>query len=94
MTWILYATQGCHLCENATLLLQQLAMARFVDWYHQDIIDLAQEETERLGLFIPVLKIKHEEHHWPFSLVELIQWHQEQHQTAVQIPSEILKSTD
>lgn len=62
-TLILYGTDGCHLCDEAELLLRQLGL----QWQGVDIVD---DETllERYGTSIPVLARSDsgEELNWPF----------------------------
>ncbi|MCB1672485.1 MAG: glutaredoxin family protein [Gammaproteobacteria bacterium] len=51
---ILYSTAGCHLCEEAELLLRQLALELPLQW---QTIDIASDQVlvERYGIRIPVL---------------------------------------
>ncbi|MDP2560352.1 glutaredoxin family protein [Psychrobium sp. 1_MG-2023] len=64
---ILYSTDGCHLCEDAQALLDQVA----VSYQVTDIID---DETlvARYGTTIPVVADSQgNELNWPFSLEQL-----------------------
>ena len=48
--FILYGTEGCHLCEEAELILHEAG----IQFQHQDIMaDTALQE--KFGLLIPVL---------------------------------------
>lgn len=71
-TLILYTTEGCHLCEEAEKLLNQLCTARSV---RVETIDISADEklASRYGIRIPVVKNKLTEHEigWPFGLAEL-----------------------
>ena len=51
-----YTTGGCHLCEDAMLLLQQL-LAEYPRQYQIEIIDISQSDEliEKYGIQIPVL---------------------------------------
>lgn len=69
--FVLYHTEGCHLCELAAKVLQD-ANARFV---YQDICEQLQL-VERYGISIPVVKaIKTQnEIRWPFELYAFIEF--------------------
>ena len=60
----LYTTSGCHLCEQALVMLQDLAMEITVN---------EVEIAEKYGLIIPVISIPKtdQEIRWPFSTEEL-----------------------
>lgn len=67
---ILFSTSGCHLCEDAMALLEQLG----ANYAVQDIIDDSQL-VEKYGTKIPVLKDNlGNELDWPFDLVMLKQF--------------------
>lgn len=72
-TWILYGTSGCHLCEEAALLLQQAGL----DYREVDIADDAQL-LERFGWLIPVLAdpddASNGQLRWPFNQQQLSEW--------------------
>ena len=66
----LYATLGCHLCEQALAMLQNLAMdITIVE------VEIADDERllEKYGLTIPVVGVANTEQEigWPFSAEEL-----------------------
>ncbi|MCL1065361.1 glutaredoxin family protein [Shewanella olleyana] len=58
---ILYHTDGCHLCELAQSLVEQLDMS----YEHIDICD-DDVLAERYGISIPVLVMGEKELFWPF----------------------------
>lgn len=66
---ILYGTSGCHLCEEAALLLRE-ASARTSGNLEWEEVDIAQtpELMARYGVRIPVLHCRdsEEELDWPF----------------------------
>ncbi|WP_192867823.1 glutaredoxin family protein [Thaumasiovibrio subtropicus] len=70
---ILYSTEGCHLCEEAYVLLTQLGVSDQVS-----IVDIAFDEAlfSRYGVTIPVLKLENKdaELNWPFDLATLTDW--------------------
>ena len=66
----LYTTVGCHLCEQALAMLQDLPMdVTIVE------VEIADDERlmEKYGLTIPVIGVENsqQEISWPFSLGEL-----------------------
>ena len=66
----LYTTLGCHLCEQALAMLQNLAMdITIVE------VEIADDERllEKYGLTIPVVGVANTEQEigWPFSVEEL-----------------------
>ena len=69
--WLLFGTDGCHLCEDA----QRLAAEAGLNVQVLDIMD-RPEWQDRYGLRIPVLA--HPDTYraldWPFSLTELIEF--------------------
>ena len=73
----LYSTEGCHLCEMAFKLTEQLNISHKVN-----VVDIALDDElfSRYGVTIPVLKFessdlsKHSELNWPFGLLELNDW--------------------
>jgi len=71
-TLILYTTEGCHLCEEAEKLLNQLCAARNV---RVEAIDISADEklVSRYGIRIPVVrnKLSGDEIGWPFGVAEL-----------------------
>ena len=62
-----FTTEGCHLCEQASLILDELH-DRFI--FEMEIVDIATEEdlVQKYGLSIPVLlNIENNEVlFWPF----------------------------
>ena len=62
-----FTTEGCHLCEQASLILDELH-DRFI--FEMEIVDIATEEdlVQKYGLSIPVLlNIENNEVlYWPF----------------------------
>jgi glutaredoxin len=67
--YILYSTEGCHLCEQAYELCQQAGIGAALR-----IIDIAEDEqlAQQYGVLIPVLaKSAQEQLFWPFDLTQL-----------------------
>ena len=67
----LYSTEGCHLCEMAFALCQQLGVDHLIR-----IIDIATNDElfSRYGVTIPVLSIDDKELEWPFDVQQLQLW--------------------
>jgi len=67
----LYSTEGCHLCEMAYQLTQQLNISDQVT-----IVDIAFDDElfSRYGVTIPVLNYQGNELNWPFDLEQLQVW--------------------
>lgn len=69
---ILYSTSGCHLCEQAEVLLEQLERELPLAWR---IVDVANDEqlVTRYGIRIPVVRRQADESElgWPFDLDQL-----------------------
>ncbi|CAH0539781.1 hypothetical protein VMF7928_02438 [Vibrio marisflavi CECT 7928] len=67
----LYSTEGCHLCEMALELIDQLNLLRATD-----VVDIAfnDELFQRYGVTIPVIAFQDTELNWPFDLKQLQQW--------------------
>ncbi len=72
--FILYGTKGCHLCDDAELLLKQVqAVVSFI-WQYVDIA-LDERLIENYGIRIPVLKKEPTlELSWPFSLLDVVRF--------------------
>jgi glutaredoxin len=70
---ILYTTAGCHLCEQAEELLQQLQQHHSITVQAVDISS-DEELVELYGVRIPVVKNSdnNRELGWPFGLDELV----------------------
>ncbi len=70
-----YTTEGCHLCEEAKRLLQQL-LAQNPERYQIEIIDIAGSDAliEQYGTRIPVVKksIGKDDLGWPFEYASLL----------------------
>ena len=67
ITIILYTTAGCHLCDLADVILQELSNSYEVTINHTEIGD-DDELVRRYGTIIPVVKfIDDSEIMWPFS---------------------------
>ena len=71
ISWQLYGTRQCHLCEQAELLLQQAAAAFPIRWSPVDINELPAEHYARLEQRIPVLSTPQGELQWPFGLPDI-----------------------
>jgi glutaredoxin len=70
-----YTTDGCHLCEDAKALLQQL-LAHNPERYQIEMVDIASSDAliEQYGTRIPVIKIvgRKNDLGWPFDYSQLI----------------------
>lgn len=74
---LFYTTEGCHLCEYAAAMLDDLAHSRNFQLKPIDIAE-SEELVARYGLTIPVLHNPHSGHelNWPFTadqIFELLQ---------------------
>ncbi len=74
---LFYTTAGCHLCEYAAVMLDELARSRDIRVTPVDISE-SEELVARYGLTIPVLRNPHSgrELNWPFvpeQITELLQ---------------------
>ena len=71
--FILYGSEGCHLCEDALALCQQLPMPIMLT-----LVDIVDEDdlVEAYGQHIPVMQrdIDGKELFWPFDLTQLTQF--------------------
>ncbi|HET8731698.1 MAG TPA: glutaredoxin family protein [Moraxellaceae bacterium] len=68
----LYGTQGCHLCDEAEVMLRAASAARPLEWRYVDIA-LDDALVERYGEQIPVLLTSGgQELRWPFSLLDIL----------------------
>ncbi len=69
--YILFHTDGCHLCEQAQGLIETLG----INYKLQDICDI-EELAERYGIRIPVLLRQQDnsELDWPFNIEQLQQF--------------------
>ncbi|MCH2056481.1 MAG: glutaredoxin family protein [Thalassotalea sp.] len=69
--FILYGSDGCHLCEDALALCQQLRMPILLT-----LVDIVDEEdlVEQYGQHIPVMQrdVDGKELFWPFDMEALI----------------------
>jgi len=72
-----YTTDGCHLCEEAKLLLQRF-LSDQPERYQVEIVDIIQSDelVEKYGVKIPVVKIVTcvESLGWPFDYVALLEY--------------------
>ena len=72
MTWVLYSTGGCHLCEEAEQLLVDLrGVVPGLAW---EVVDIADDDGlfERYGWSIPVVADETgRELRWPFDAAAL-----------------------
>ncbi len=74
---LFYTTAGCHLCEYAAVMLDELVRSRDIRVTPVDISE-SEELVARYGLTIPVLRNPHSgrELNWPFvpeQITELLQ---------------------
>ena len=69
---VLFTTAGCHLCEQAAELLEELGKARAIA---VDSVDIATETSlvDAYGIRIPVVKncVTGKEIGWPFQMRDL-----------------------
>ncbi|HFD13594.1 MAG TPA: glutaredoxin family protein [Crenotrichaceae bacterium] len=72
--FILYGTEGCHLCDEARDLVD-LVLATMTDQLDYPTIDIADDAhlVEQYGTSIPVLKAIQLEHalYWPFDAKQI-----------------------
>lgn len=75
-----YTTDGCHLCEQAKPLLQQL-LAQYPGCYQIEIVDIVESESliEKYGTRIPVVADSNGDNDlgWPFDYPKLISFIEE-----------------
>ena len=68
--YILYSSEGCHLCEQADALIKQVITPADVS-----IIDIVSDDSlvELYGMHIPVFENTHsgEKLYWPFSVSDI-----------------------
>lgn len=64
----LLTTAGCHLCDQALLLIRQAVPQAEIE-----LCDIAEDDQliERYGELIPVLCYGGQELRWPFSLLDI-----------------------
>jgi glutaredoxin len=72
-----YTTDGCHLCEEAKQLLQQL-LSDYPEQYQIEIIDIVEAESliQQYGTRIPVVKRNSSvsDLGWPFDYEGLLEF--------------------
>ncbi|MCY3687573.1 MAG: glutaredoxin family protein [Gammaproteobacteria bacterium] len=71
---LFYTTEGCHLCEYAETMLDDLARSGKIRARPVDI-SKSEELVERYGLTIPVLRNPRSgrELNWPFNTEQIIE---------------------
>ena len=76
---LFYTTDGCHLCEYAAAMLDDLARSRKFQLKPVDISE-SEELVARYGLTIPVLRNprNNRELNWPFTTEQVVELLQEQ----------------
>ncbi|HEY7774360.1 MAG TPA: glutaredoxin family protein [Marinagarivorans sp.] len=81
--WRLYGTLGCHLCEQALAIVDQLKAQFPIELERVDIAS-SQSLVERLGHRIPVLEniASAQTLDWPFDPQILTDWLHESSQTS------------
>ncbi|GGA92207.1 MULTISPECIES: glutaredoxin family protein [Agarivorans] len=73
MTWILYSTDGCHLCEDAKALI--LANPNITELHEQDIIeDDALVDEYRYSIPVLCHEPSQQRLNWPFDASQLKQF--------------------
>ena len=74
-TLFFYTTVGCHLCEHATVLLQEFAAQPNSVQFDLEEVDISTDEhlVELYGILIPVVKnsANGKEVGWPFALEDI-----------------------
>ena len=74
MSFRLYESEGCHLCDGAKQLILQTGIPK----QGCELVDIAfqQQLVDRFGDSIPVLEhTESGQHlHWPFNLSQLLFW--------------------
>jgi glutaredoxin len=70
---ILYTTLGCHLCEEAEQLLNQVEIPENTTIQKRDIID-NQQWLDKYRISIPVLASNGKELNWPFTKIQIQQF--------------------
>ena len=72
-----YTTEGCHLCEDAVVLLRQL-LAKYPDQYQIELIDIIESDelVQRYGSRIPVIAKQGDVNGlgWPFDYPVLLNY--------------------
>lgn len=73
--WRLYGTLGCHLCEQAEAIVEQLKQSFDIELESIDIAESAGSVAQ-FGERIPVLENKNAQQmlDWPFDLEVLSDW--------------------
>ncbi len=73
--WRLYGTVGCHLCEQAQAIVEQLKQSFDIDLEYVDIAENV-ESVAQFGERIPILENKTipQMLDWPFDLELLSDW--------------------
>lgn len=70
-----YTTDGCHLCEEATVFLQQL-LAQCPERYQIELVDIIESDglVEQYGTRIPVVTKQgvQQDLAWPFDYTHLL----------------------
>lgn len=70
---VFYTTPGCHLCEQAALMLEELGQLRDME---VESVDISTDEALVMlyGIRIPVVRnpAKDKELGWPFQLEDLL----------------------
>lgn len=72
---VFYTTEGCHLCEFAAEMLQQLQQSEGMQELEIETVDISSSEAlvEQYGLTIPVVRnpVSGEEVNWPFEPAQI-----------------------
>jgi len=72
----LYTTLGCHLCDQAEVMLNQLIDKQLVSDCTLSLVEISEDDRlmDLYGIRIPVFALKDNELGWPFDLTELQNW--------------------
>lgn len=70
--WRLYGTLGCHLCDEAEILLQQAQAVADFSFEKVDIADFPEAQMRQFADKIPVLVTPQKTLFYPFSLMDIV----------------------
>lgn len=69
--WWLLGTSGCHLCDQAEMLIKKLQTVTPVSYQLVDIINLDDELMTKFANQIPVIITANSQLNYPFSILDL-----------------------
>jgi hypothetical protein len=59
---VVIVTPGCHLCEDACAVIEQVCAPDGIDWLVRDLGELAAEDQARWREYVPVVLVDGEVH--------------------------------